>query len=349
MRTSSSLPILAFLAAALLSPSLARAEAAEPSAADKATARALLDEGDVLLRKGNVQAAHDKYKAADAIMGVPTTGVALAEAQEKLGMLVEAADTLARVQRFPAKAGEPKAFTAARSDAEKKLALLSARIPSVTVALAQGTTATDAMVVSIDGVALPMPGRFLPRKVNPGVHEIAIDDGARRGSASAKLAERESRTVEVALPPGGASSEGSLSSSSASAGTSAGADASPKETPKAPPPETSRRVHPGVWIGIGLAGAGLVAGGVTGGLAVAKKGTVEDLCPSGACGTTEGADALDSATALAHASTASFVLAGAGAATAVLTWALTKDTTAQGAQAWAPLVGPGFLGLRGSF
>ncbi|MBM4377051.1 MAG: hypothetical protein FJ095_18370 [Deltaproteobacteria bacterium] len=339
------LPLLAFVAA---TPANA-ADTPEPSAADKATARALLDEGDALLRKGSLQAAHDKYKAADAIMGVPTTGVALADAQAKLGLLVEAADTLARVQRFPTKAGEPKAFTAAREEAARKLPELGPSIPSLTVALAGGVTATPSMRVSIDGAELAEPVRFLPRKVNPGSHEVVVDAGDRRGTASVTLAERESRTVEVALPAvlvptsGANGSKGTLTSTPAGEGALAAAEASRTEG------GTPTRLHPAVWAGLGLTGAGLVAGAVTGGLALGKKGSLETECPGGLCVTPESQEALDSATTLAHVSTSSFVVAGAAGGVTALVWALTRSPSSAPRATVVPHVGAGYLGLSGSF
>ncbi|MBM4358555.1 MAG: hypothetical protein FJ096_10655, partial [Deltaproteobacteria bacterium] len=156
----------AFLATALLltAPELraqgAAPAASEPSAADKATARALLDEGDALLKKGDAQSAHDKYQSADTIMGVPTTGYPLAESQLRLNMLVEAADTFARVQRYPVKPGEPGAFTKTREEAGRKLAELQRRIPTATLAVG-GATVSDAMRVTIDGVELAKAARFL--------------------------------------------------------------------------------------------------------------------------------------------------------------------------------------------
>jgi hypothetical protein len=327
----------------------ALADTPEPSAADKATARSLLDEGDALLNKGSLQAAHDKYKAADAIMGVPTTGVALADAQAKLGLLVEAADTLARVQRYHTKPGEPKAFTAARDEAARKLTELGARLPSLTVALAGGVAPTSAMRVSIDGAELAEPARFLPRKVNPGSHEIVVDAGDRRGSAAVTLAERESRTVEVTLPAPVVAKGAGDASSGAATSALGGTAAPPKGEPAPTKGATSSRVHPAVWAGLGLTGAGLVAGAITGGLALGKKGTLENECPTTVCVTPSSQDALDSATTLAHVSTASFVVAGAAGGVTALVWALTRSPSPEPRVAVVPLVGAGYLGVSGSF
>src|SRR5436190_23509399 len=65
--------------APILCPAVARAE---PSAADKETARSLMDEGDRKFAAKDYKGALDAYQGAHAIMGVPTTGLEVAKAQE---------------------------------------------------------------------------------------------------------------------------------------------------------------------------------------------------------------------------------------------------------------------------
>jgi hypothetical protein len=317
--------------------------APEPSAADKATARALLDEGDALMKKGDAQGAHDKYQSADAIMGVPTTGYALAEAQLRLNQLVEAADTLARVQRYPSNANEPKAFTKAREDAGRKLAELQRRIPSATLAV-EGAPVNEAMRVTIDGRELATTVRFLPRKLNPGRHEAVVDSGDVRGRASFTLVEGDNRTVTVPVAATGLPRFGGEPSKG-----DAGGNAAPPPTGPTPG-EPRRGLHPGVWIGVGVGGAALALGAVTGGLALARTSDLDAACPQKACVTPEAQDDLDRATKLAHVSTLGFAVAGAAAGAALVTWLVTDDagSTAKKASI-APLVGPGYLGVSGSF
>src|SRR4051794_38028802 len=86
------------LAAALSAP---RDAQADPTPAEKETARALLDEGDREVEKKHYEAALKAFLAADAIMNVPTTGIELAKTQVLLGQLVEARDSALRVTRLP--------------------------------------------------------------------------------------------------------------------------------------------------------------------------------------------------------------------------------------------------------
>src|SRR5262245_1107365 len=92
-------PILV-CAAALLSP--AAALAAEPSAADRETARTLVIDGRKKFGAGDYEGARKAFQAAHEIMGVPTTALDLAKALEKLGKLVEARTVALEVARMPA-------------------------------------------------------------------------------------------------------------------------------------------------------------------------------------------------------------------------------------------------------
>src|SRR5687768_9838148 len=92
---------------------------AQPSAADKETARSLMNQGDTARDEQDYRAALKAYEAADAIMRVPTTGLAVARMHEKLGQLLEARDKALAVARIPAGATEPAAFTTARNEAEQ--------------------------------------------------------------------------------------------------------------------------------------------------------------------------------------------------------------------------------------
>ena len=74
---------------------------AEPTAADRETARSLMQEARDLRDKGHVQDALKRFKAADDIMHVPTTGLEVARTQASMGMLVEARDTVANIRKLP--------------------------------------------------------------------------------------------------------------------------------------------------------------------------------------------------------------------------------------------------------
>ncbi|MBM4357196.1 MAG: hypothetical protein FJ096_03720 [Deltaproteobacteria bacterium] len=109
----------------------------------------------------------------------------------------------------------------------------------------------------------------------------------------------------------------------------------------APVSPSSPRSPTMAYVGFGLAGLGLVVGTATGIAALAKDKAL--VCPNNLCPPESEAE-LKSVMGLAHASTASFVIAGVGATLGVvgLFWGREAAST-------TVLVGPGSVGLQGRF
>jgi hypothetical protein len=338
--------------AAALPP--ATADAAEPTAAEKETARTMHTSGDKKFEQGDYRGALADYKAADLIMGVPSTRAAVAQAQEKLGLLVEALDSALAVGRIPKRTPEPEVFEKARAKAQALAASLRGRIPSVKFAL-QGVPEGRAVDVSIDGSNVPMALLAVPRKVNPGKHRIKASlDGYRPFEQEVQIAEGRVTEVPIRLEP----MEGASAPAPAPA-TPPGTTAPPppaKPVPAEPPPdqtepEPSGGISPLVWIGFGVGGAGLILGGITGGIAAGKASDLQDRCPDNQCPRSETEDDYDSAYTMAHVSTAGFIIGGVGVAVGVVGLLLPSGEaeTTTGAVTLRPIVGPGYAGLAGSF
>jgi hypothetical protein len=186
--------------ATLLAPSVALAE---PSSADKETARNLMKEGDAKFGSKDYAGALKAYQGAHAIMQVPSTGLPLAKAQIERGLLVEARDTLLQVSRHPKDAKEPAAFAKAREEAADIAQKLTARIPSLNIVV-EGAP-SDSAVVAVDGASIPGAALAAPRKVNPGTHTItASASGFRATSATVSVKEGENEKVTLKLVPSGA-------------------------------------------------------------------------------------------------------------------------------------------------
>src|SRR5262249_51365577 len=125
---------LAAVAAALaLTVTFDRAAYADPTPAEKETARGLVEEGDRRLEAHDLPGALKAYEAAHAIMGVPSTGVEVAKTLDKLGRLTEARDLALGIAQGPPKPGEPRAFIAARAEAEKLADAIASRIPALVI------------------------------------------------------------------------------------------------------------------------------------------------------------------------------------------------------------------------
>ena len=196
MRPVLSRKLVALFAAASLA--LAHAPAAAQSASDKETARALMKDGEARRAKGDHKGALQNFKAAHAIMNVPTTGLELGRSQVDLGMLVEARDTLLSVTRLPVVPGESANMVAARDEAQKLADTIEGKIPSLTIKLLgvpEGATAK----VTIDGTTILAATIGVPRKHNPGKHEVVVSAGGTEKRESIELIEGEEKTVTISL------------------------------------------------------------------------------------------------------------------------------------------------------
>jgi PEGA domain len=201
-RRSRPVPILAAIALALAGFSASSIVRAEPSSADKETARHLLKEGDEKFRARDFAGALKAYQAAHAIIQVPTTGLSLAKAQIERGLLVEARDTLLQVTRSPRDPNEPPAFSRARDEATPLAQRLAERIPSLTIVV-EGVPSDASVEVAIDGAAIPVAVLGAPRKVNPGAHVLtAHTKGFKPISRPVNLGEGDNEKITLKLVAG---------------------------------------------------------------------------------------------------------------------------------------------------
>ena len=310
----------------------------EPSLADKETARELFREGDEKYRAGDYEAALKAFAAADDIMGVPTTGVERARSLMKLGRLLEAAEHLQRIVRIPSEPDENEIQKTARQEAQTMLEEVRSRIPSLRVVVEGNEDAAVAMFV--DGSEVPPSAHDFPRKVDPGKHQVrVVAAGFRPEERTVEVDEKQEEVLTITL--------------TAVDGEAPVAD--PWKGVGAPSDEEGGGVNGYavmMWTGFGVAVAGAVAGTVTGVMSIAK---AKDLESDGKCGgptcSPEFIDERDRALPIAHVSTASFVVAGAGAVigTIGLILYVRDDESSGDAATITPVIGPTSLGLRGTF
>jgi len=287
----------------------AAAAHADPTSADRETARTLMQQGREARDKGDLKEALKRFKGADDIMHVPTTALEVARALVALGQLVEARDFIAEIRQIPAKPNEPAPFKEARKKADDLDASLNGRIPSLSISVTgapDGATPT----VSVDGVQLPAGALDLPRNVDPGHHVVAAKVVAKaatgEGSQEVDVREGEQKPVEVALVMTAVPQEPE--------------PPAPEPKPEAPPPPTTSH-SPTVltWASVGLGGVGVAAGTVTGIMSLSKKSTLQGECPGNTCPPGTASSDLDSANRFATISTIAFIAAGVGAGVAVVT------------------------------
>jgi hypothetical protein len=133
---------------------------ADATPEERSAARTMLLDGYKRLEAGDAKRALELFRSADGVMNVPTTRLAVAQALERLGQLVEARAALEQIESMPKRPDDPAAFVKARADAHAKLADLAKRIPEI---------AFEGGDVTIDGAAAKSP-----QHVNPGAHVVAL-------------------------------------------------------------------------------------------------------------------------------------------------------------------------------
>src|SRR6185295_4977042 len=121
---------------------------------------------------------------------------------------------------------------------------------------------------------IPHAAIALPRKLNPGAHTAtATAPGYRKADTTFSLKERDAQKIVLKLEKSGGS---------------AGATSPPNRTDKPPTADrnsgASQPATTLMWVGFGVAGAGIAVGSVTGILSLDKAKKARDQCrPDDTC------------------------------------------------------------------
>ncbi len=295
---------------------------AQESAADLAMARELGTEGLRLAESGNCAAAVEKLSRAEKLHHAPTTLGRLGECEVALGRVVEGTEDLRRVARehIPAHSA---VFLAAQARARKALEEALPRIAKVRIDVA-GPAASD-VSLKIDGAPVSNAVIGVERPFDPGSHTIeATAEGYKTSSTQVQIAEGGSQTVTLTLV-----TEPNVVR---------------HEQHTKPAVATTRNYVP-AWIAFGLAGGAAIAGGIFGGVAIAKKNDLVAACGGTACSPAQ-RGAFDELSAFATASTVTFVIAGVAAIAGVVLVAAAPRRTVETVSL---RVAPSGLWLGGTF
>lgn len=302
------------LGAMLFVAPLGDASAAEPTAAEKETARALMDQGDDRFEKKDYAGALTAFQGAHAIMRVPTTAIEVAKAHEALGHLVEARDAYLEAIRYPKTPNEPAAFTTARQESEAHASELGTKIPSILLNVHNAPPKTE-LHVTIDNVALPPAAALLPIKVNPGAHTVLITSDATYDvtkTANVTIGQTLTVPVDLVVRP---------------------------ESERPDPGKTGRRLRLIGLISAGVGVTGLAVGTVFGLRASSQQSDAN--CPSNVCKDEESASTLRSANTSATISNIAFVAGGVLTAGGIALYLFSpKDPEADAAKKGAAPSGP---------
>jgi hypothetical protein len=250
-------PLLQAAAALTLGLVSSGAFAAEPSAADKETSRALYGQGMAALDAHDYAAAERACAGVFKLVNAPTGAVCWAKALEGLGKLVEARDAYLSAAHYPVRPDEPSVFTSARDDGKAGADRVEKRIATIVLDVS-GAKDGSPLQVTIDDVVITSELARLPRRVNPGHHIVLVSSPGYR-AARVEVAAEEGQEARVSVPllPGEVGDSGAK-----------------------PAPPTSSRVP--AFVAFGAGGAGLIVGSIFGAMALSDASGLKSQpgCPS---------------------------------------------------------------------
>jgi hypothetical protein len=262
-----------FLASLLVLVSLsgsALAQTSEPSEATREQARGLAAQGYDALQRKEYARAEDLFRRADALVHAPTIVVDHARALVGLGRLVEAHERYELVMREGLPTNVPWSWQRAAADAERELAELKPRLAWLTIRVRGPSKPT----VEIDDRDIPRAALGVRRATDPGAHVIKVRaSGYGSKEQSVTLGEGEVKELEVSLElEGDAVGRAELD------------EQLPEERARAA--ARARTAAPNntlAYVMLGIGGAGLVTGAVTGGMALGLRSKLNKDCTDGVC------------------------------------------------------------------
>ena len=332
--------ILPTLAAALTLAPAARADKPVDEST-RAAARTTAEDALTRYDAGDYAGALDLFNRADALVHAPTLGLMAARCLDKLGRQVEASERYLAVTRTQLDPKAPASQAKAIATAEQERAALLPKIPVLVIAL-EGASLTDARV-TLDGKPVPAELLGLKRPTDPGVHKLEARRGAEVVTRDLTLKPGDTQTITL-----------KLTGAPAAGGTPP--PASPDTPPSAPSANVeggpSNRLRTAGFVGVGVGGAGLLIGAITGGVAISTKGSLDAAgCSSGHCPTSQ-ASAVSKYNTMRLVSGPSLIvgaLLAAAGVTLVVVGKRPEGKAQAAAVQWAPWVGARSAGVEGAF
>jgi hypothetical protein len=292
------------------------AHAQADEATTRASARQLGTAGVEAYQAGSYAKASEKLEKAFRILRVPTLGLWSARALKATGNYVQAAERYLDVTRLEASGGDIAVQKRAIVEASTELESLRPKIPSLTIEL-KGAAAAD-VSVELDGVAISSDLLGERQPINPGSHSIVIRRGDEQATAQVSLSEGESKTTVLQLKPAEPGASGAPAAVRDAPASSLPASTASPAADSAPKHKASSTRTLG-WISLGVGGAGLALGSVTGILALGKRSSIDDSeqCDGDQCYAPE-RELAESYNSLRTWSSVGFIAGGALAATGVV-------------------------------
>lgn len=323
------------LALSVALATFAGAARAETSESDRATARALAEEGHKALTAKDYALAEDRFRRADALVRAPSLMVDHAKALVGLGRLAEAYASYDAARKEPLAPNAPAAFRRAAIEAERAIKELEPKIAWVTIRVSGPSEPS----VKIGEREIPASalGSALPVDVGSSTIQVSAE-GYVSKDAPLSLVAGQKEEVELALEPVPVAAP-----------------------PPAPAPVVKHVVHrrapepveskPNTltYVAFGVGGAGLALGAVTGVLFLSERSKLTSECPDSKC-PPSAHDDLGRYHLYSYTSAISLLVGVAGAGTGVaLLLTKPKNEEPPRAARVSPYVALGSVGVEGSF
>jgi hypothetical protein len=307
---------------------------AAPTDSDRTTARELAREGYDALEQKKYAVAEDRFRRADALVHAPTIVVDHARALVGMGRLVEAYERYALAIREGVASDAPASWKQAVSDAEREIEAVKPRLAWLVINI----EGPEEPRVTVDGREVPIASLGARRATNPGKRKVRVTaDGFVSGGRIVMLKEGEQQAITITLdrPESVELPE----------------TAAPPDSPSG---QSAQSSSPLPWIAFGVGGAGLAVGSVTGIMALSVHSDLSESCPEGKCSPSDESeqarmqDDRSEYHTLGTVSGIGFGVGLAGVATGVvLLLTSPKAEASPNAASLTPVLGPGYVGIRG--
>jgi hypothetical protein len=349
--------LLILCATAITSFPALTASAQPATEAQKAEAKQLANEGARHFKEGNFTKAYELFVQADARVHAPTFLIMAARSQERMGALIEARALYEKVAREELGPRASEKFKAAQEEAKRALEAIGPRIPTVQIDLKR---APSNVRVRIDGVEVPRERLSQPVEVNPGTRLIvAAGDGSDNRSVSVTLKEGSREKVELVFPEDTSPPSADLPfEPPAPSSEQRPAGSAPPPSPLAPwsapllPPNGAPTPSAGspvpMIIAFSIGGVGVLTGVVTGAIWMSKDSDIRSQCSGDRCPADLASD-IESAKTMGRLAVAGFIVGAAGIGVGTYLVVSSPGPTSTSSGATQVLLGPGSVGVRGSF
>jgi hypothetical protein len=315
-------------------PVFAQTDATEEA---KNAARELANQGFAHYQAGEYQKAIQLFLQADERFHAPTLVIMQAHAQAKLGNFIEARALYNRVVSEALAPNATKEFREAQAEAKAGLEELTGKTGYLKIVLQGGTA--DRVQITVDGIPVPPSRIGQPIEQNPGKRKIVAmidaEEGGRSVFQTVTIKPKRTKQVTLAFRKSGIRVE---------------ALKSEDEDDEDLPSEGGSYVPAGISFGVGAAGIGF--GAVTGFLWLDKKGAIEEKCGAGMDTCAGAENDVDKRKTFGTMAIIGLVTGGVGVGLGtvlLLTRSTGEPDPDQTAASMSLMIGPGSLGLRGTF